>query len=108
MGSRRMHREADRRTDTLPWSNTDMKWEHRLTIGPLEVAVLIAERGERQFDRWRAKDVVKRFIGRSARRVTESPAARDRIDNEASAILTKIAGVEWYHSIDLGHGVVTP
>jgi tRNA (mo5U34)-methyltransferase len=27
---------------------------------------------------------------------------------EQTAILTRISGIEWYHSIDLGHGVVTP
>ena len=27
---------------------------------------------------------------------------------EQSAILNRISGIEWYHSIDLGHGVVTP
>jgi tRNA (mo5U34)-methyltransferase len=85
-----------------------MKWEHRLTIGPVEVAMLIPERGERQVGRWRARDVFKPFTRWSARRVVQPPVARDRIDNETGAILSKIAGIEWYHSIDLGHGVVTP
>jgi tRNA (mo5U34)-methyltransferase len=32
----------------------------------------------------------------------------DDLDFEGRAIIEKIVGQEWYHSIDLGHGVVTP
>ncbi|MDQ6879980.1 MAG: methyltransferase domain-containing protein [Candidatus Dormibacteraeota bacterium] len=35
------------------------------------------------------------------------PAARD-LDDPGRQILNKIAEIDWYHSIDLGHGVTTP
>ena len=38
---------------------------------------------------------------------TEPPRPED-LDAEGRAIIERIAGQEWYHSIDLGHGVITP
>ena len=37
----------------------------------------------------------------------EAPKPTD-LDPEGRAIIEKITGQEWYHSIDLGHGVITP
>ncbi len=37
----------------------------------------------------------------------EAPRPED-IDAEGRAIIERISGQEWYHSIDLGHGVITP
>jgi tRNA (mo5U34)-methyltransferase len=37
----------------------------------------------------------------------EAPRPED-LDHEGRAIIEEIIGQEWYHSIDLGHGVVTP
>ncbi len=37
----------------------------------------------------------------------EAPRPED-MDCEGRAIIERIVGQEWYHSIDLGHGVVTP
>jgi tRNA (mo5U34)-methyltransferase len=40
--------------------------------------------------------------------VPVTPPAPGDIDAQGRAIIETIAGQEWYHSIDLGHGVVTP
>jgi tRNA (mo5U34)-methyltransferase len=40
--------------------------------------------------------------------VPETPPQPADLDPEGRAIIEKIAGQEWYHSIDLGHGVITP
>jgi len=37
----------------------------------------------------------------------DAPTPED-LDHEGRAIIERIVGQEWYHSIDLGHGVVTP
>lgn len=37
----------------------------------------------------------------------EAPRPED-LDEQGRTIIEKIAGQEWYHSIDLGHGVLTP
>jgi tRNA (mo5U34)-methyltransferase len=40
--------------------------------------------------------------------VADEPLLADDGSAEASAIRGRIAGVRWYHTIDLGHGVATP
>src|SRR5262249_52159513 len=37
---------------------------------------------------------------------TIPPAAP--LDEEGRALLDRVRGIDWYHTIDLGHGVVTP
>jgi tRNA (mo5U34)-methyltransferase len=40
--------------------------------------------------------------------VPSEPPRPEDLDPEARPIIDRISGIEWYHSIDLGHGVVTP
>lgn len=64
----------------------------------------------------RARKLLARSGRRSApgRKVTERPHGEARVlpeasSSEAAAIRTRLQEVDWwYHSIDLGHGVVTP
>lgn len=66
-------------------------------------------------ERLRASTVYQRVIKplrhRPAPIVAAEPAPLTAIpvlDSEGQALRDQIATVEWYHSIDLGHGVVTP
>jgi len=49
--------------------------------------------------------------GAPASGITSFPATPPRpedLDPEALALIQRVAPIDWYHSIDLGHGVVTP
>ena len=55
----------------------------------------------------RALLVRKRATPTGPRSITADQLARE-ISPERRAILEKIKDIEWYHSLDLGHSVVTP
>ncbi|MGH2458528.1 MAG: nucleotide disphospho-sugar-binding domain-containing protein [Chloroflexota bacterium] len=99
------------------------KREKRITVGGVELAVALgADRVERIKKRASYQYVVRPALGL----LGSLGARRDGHQNgaviapsrpvpgpfpstpEARAILDRIAGIEWYHSIDLGHGVTTP
>ncbi len=87
----------------------------RLSLGPLAVSMHVGANGVGV-----GLDVTGRGIGRLhgwavgrlRQRRDRAPAAalapRAAESREAEALKARIAGVDWYHSIELGHGVVTP
>jgi tRNA (mo5U34)-methyltransferase len=93
-------------------SPTWLRKERTVRAGPLVVSVsmpvVVAERV-------RSSAVYRRVVKpaltrRGSSSLASAPPAppRGELDAEARALLARINEVDWYHSIDLGHGVVTP
>ena len=105
---------------------TELRRNRKLRFGSVEIAVAIPERTARKIPRSRAYKRIfrplaswgyRRLHGRGAsgpddNRVSQAlpsaPPSAEDFDREARRISEKISDVDWYHSIDLGHGVVTP
>src|ERR1700730_15846970 len=105
---------------------TELRRNRKLRFGSVEIAVAIPERTARKITRSRAYKRIfrplaswgyRRLHGRGAigpddNRVSQAlpsaPPSAEDFDREARRIIEKISDVDWYHSIDLGHGVVTP
>lgn len=99
---------------------TQLKKTRRLQIGPVDLTVALppgaADRvtGNRVY-----RGVVRPAFDRLGRRETAAPAVLNSkmavrppdpatASPEARAIIERIATRRWYHSISVGHGVVTP
>ncbi len=101
--------------------------ERRLSLGPVDVTVTMPPDIA---DKIRANTVYRRVLKPTVDRLRHlgangngnvhveagdllpavpaaAPTPAD-LDAEGRAIIETIAGQEWYHSIDLGHGVITP
>lgn len=89
-----------------------LKRESRLSLPGVEMSVAVDERLARVLGLpYRA---ARRLLS-THERTARSPSARPRANGagpapspEAQAIAERIKGIEWYHVIDLPHGVVTP
>lgn len=105
--------------------NSVLKRERRIRLGTLEVAVALeAQQADRVRKSAAYRHVVRPAIerlkaGRSGGNGSSSNGvSSDRIfadapwtapaTPEARTIIERIADYDWYHSIELGHGVVTP
>ena len=99
-------------------SDTWLRKRRTWHAGPVEITVSappeIAERMRasalyqrivRPAFRWR-KPHADPILTTSAPAPRSTPA--EPIDAEVGAILERVSEVDWYHTIDLGHGVVTP
>jgi tRNA (mo5U34)-methyltransferase len=101
--------------------------ERRISMGPVDVTIGMPPE---MADKIRLNPMYRRVFKPTVRRVkhigrknngnglveprdllpavpSEPPRPTD-LDVEGRAIIERIAGQEWYHSIDLGHGVITP
>jgi tRNA (mo5U34)-methyltransferase len=119
---------------TSTWPTEPLKKERRLRVGSLEVGVALdarsAERVRNSIPyRYVVRPALNRLSGArnghngnghaatvddptvyKAGRIIDKPLAQltDAATPEARAIIEKISGYQWYHTIDLGHGVSTP
>ncbi|HVD01819.1 MAG TPA: methyltransferase domain-containing protein [Candidatus Dormibacteraeota bacterium] len=90
--------------------------ERWLRVGGLELGIALPERLDRRLER----SGLARALARLGRRrvparlpESDAPLPERRpepadLDPASRPLLDKVAEMEWYHSIDLGHGVVTP
>ena len=102
--------------------------ERRLTLGPVDVTVAMPPEIA---DKVRTNTLYRRVLKPTMHRlhhlggngrngnghaetadllppVPATPPKPSDLDADGRAIIEKITGQEWYHSIDLGHGVITP
>ncbi len=106
-------------------STQGLQHQRRLGLGPVDVTVgMPAELADKVRTNTLYRRIVKPTVRRLSRRspngnghaqahdllppVPVAPPEPADLDAEGRAIIEKIAGQEWYHSIDLGHGVITP
>ena len=102
-----------------------LRSERRISVGPVDLTV---EMPPELADKVRANPVYRRMVRPAIDKVRHrgangnghveagdllppvpvAPPVPSDLDSEGRAIIEKIAGQEWYHSIDLGHGVITP
>lgn len=106
---------------------TEMKREKRVRFGSVEVAVAMPDAKARRIAQsalyrkalrpaatWMTRQLSARakVNGNGASHNSDdlpmSPPRPEDLDPEARRIIELIAPIEWYHSIDLGHGVITP
>jgi tRNA (mo5U34)-methyltransferase len=90
------------------WLRKRQTWH----VGPAGITVsMTPELAERLRESAVYKRVLRPLRHRRAPTVGAAPSTPTAIpvlDAEGQALLERIATVEWYHSIDLGHGVTTP
>jgi tRNA (mo5U34)-methyltransferase len=93
-------------------TQTWLRKQRTLHAGPFDVTVSMPVEVA---DRLRASLLYRRVVRptltrRPGRAVSPEPAPAIPVpvDADGQALRERIAGVDWYHSIDLGHGVVTP
>jgi tRNA (mo5U34)-methyltransferase len=86
----------------------------RLHVGPVDLVGAPTGLTRRLFDNPLTKKVQSQFEQRrgtvpSAKRITKQDLDRVAMTSpEAKEIVDRIDGLSWYHTLDLGHGVLTP
>ena len=89
-------------------TDTWLRKQRTLHAGPIAVTVAIPVE---MADKLRASTPYRRIVEpvrsrRSKPRAVPGPTAA--LDAKGRALLPRVGEIDWYHTIDLGHGVVTP